>query len=85
MDLGDDQEDATEFHRDDTPMPNIWSIDIDDDKKEDDDADKNTDDDTASEKDGKTMLDDDLDKPSFLRRLGRRHKDDEDNDEPTGE
>ncbi len=97
MDLGDDQDKtASDFHRDDTPMPNIWSINDDDDDDKDkgsaktDDSDSDSDEANGADSDGTIIgQEDDLDKPSFLRRLGRRHKDDEDGqppaDEPTGE
>ena len=94
MDLGDDQPAATDFSND-TPMPNIWSIDEDEDDKDKEAKDK------PAETDSKTVLDedsedktdstpepvigssleDDLEKPSFLRRLSRRKKGAEETDE----
>ncbi len=82
MDLGDDSVTAatSDFSKE-TPMPNIWSID----DKDDDDhkaSDSSADDSDKDEDDQSgtgvvsSNLDDDLDKPSFLRRLGRRNKDD---------
>ncbi|MDL2342288.1 MAG: cell division protein FtsZ [Patescibacteria group bacterium] len=81
----DDPVAASDFSSD-TPMPNIWTI---DDKSDDDDAkaskhddkkdatDKHDDDDDEPTTriisgDGQ---DDDLERPSFLRRLAKRHKD----------
>ncbi len=66
-------EDAADFHSD-KPIPNIWAIDADNDNKNDD-LNTKTDDDknvvsgpvTHAEDD-----DDELEKPSFLRRLTRR-------------
>jgi cell division protein FtsZ len=58
------QERAHDFHNHDAPMPNIWAIGDDEDK--DDDA-------PAHE----TVVghdEEDLEKPSFLRRLGRKRK-----------
>jgi cell division protein FtsZ len=91
MNLGDDQEQTPEFHQDEEhDIPNIWAIhDHDEDDKDKDDGDK---DDDADHKDGNdddgseehevvsSNLEDDLDKPSFLRRLGRRNKGDKHDD-----
>lgn len=84
MDLGDDSvAAATSDFTKETPMPNIWSI---DDKDSDDYKDSSSsskdykdDDDRkiAAEDVVSSNLDDDLEKPSFLRRLGRRNKDDD--------
>lgn len=68
MDLPDNSG-GSEFHKD-TPMPNIWSLDNDDDKENKD----------ADQEDKKPTLetiigssdDEELEKPSFLRRLKRR-------------
>ena len=83
MELDTDQ-DKSDFHHDDTPMPNIWSIsdDADDDDKTEDDSlvDDNDDDDSESEVVTSSLEEDDLEKPSFLRRLSRRRKDEDDND-----
>jgi cell division protein FtsZ len=91
MDLGDaDQAAQTDFTSD-TPMPNIWSI------HDDEEEDKP---DTESHNDKKhdinhesgdptvsSSLEEELEKPSFLRRLGRRRKnsDDSDPEDPSGE
>jgi cell division protein FtsZ len=87
MDLGDDQEQAPEFHQDEEhDIPNIWAIhdhDEDDKDKSDDDKaddadnkDGSDDDDSEEHEVVSSSLEDDLDKPSFLRRLGRRNKGD---------
>ncbi|MEK7594756.1 MAG: cell division protein FtsZ [Patescibacteria group bacterium] len=80
MNLGDDDE-AHDFTKE-TTMPNIWSIHDDEDeaKKDDDDSadddDKSKDDNKSSDPEVITSnLEEELEKPSFLRRLGRRHKD----------
>lgn len=85
MDLDDDKGGHSDFTRDESHMPNIWSIDEDDkskDKDKDEDkADKDKDDKSDAKADDQDVvtsdLEDELEKPSFLRRLGRRHKDDE--------
>jgi cell division protein FtsZ len=86
MNLGDDSDDQHDFTKD-TPMPNIWSIhDDDEDDAKSDQADKKSDEDETDKTDGddgrddaviSSHLEDELEKPSFLRRLGRRHKDDD--------
>lgn len=69
MSLTDDKDAVADFKSDDSSVPNIWSIDDDDDKSDDSDSsDKNDDVVTAS-------LEDELDKPSFLRRLKNRRRD----------
>jgi cell division protein FtsZ len=82
MDLGDDavQSDFTK----ETTMPNIWSIHDDDEDDGKSDEDKPKDDDTGKTpsiaKDDEVVsssLEDELEKPSFLRRLSRRKKDDQ--------
>lgn len=91
-------EDESDAHADftsDKPIPNIWAIhdDEDDDKKSDDDEDKDSSDKTDKDKSKdvdhevvSSDLEDELEKPSFLRRLGRRKKhDEESDDEPKGE
>jgi hypothetical protein len=66
MDL-DDGNEASEDFTSDSPMPNIWSID-----EKDDDTD-------ASDDDHPTVVsshvEEELEKPSFLRRLAKRNKD----------
>ena len=80
----DDQDSSTDFSHDNT-MPNIWAIDEDDadDSKSKDTKDKTSGSsfeshDSENETDDDTVvtssLEDDLEKPSFLRRLAKRHK-----------
>lgn len=103
MSLSDDEDHDTaveKFTRD-SAMPNIWSIHDDDqndtDNKKTDDQDSNKDlSDGSAKDDNKSQADDivssqieedELEKPSFLRRLSRRRrasKDDDIDDEPTG-
>ncbi len=70
MNLDDETEPAHDFSKD-TPMPNIWAIDEDD--KDDDKSDK-----PQKDKDEADIvissLEDDLEKPSFLRRLSSRRR-----------
>ena len=84
MNLGDDNDDAHDFTKD-TPMPNIWSIHDDEDDSKDDKSDDHQDSsdshkgsDIKSDEDSDEVvtssLEEELEKPSFLRRLGRRHK-----------
>jgi len=104
IDMNLDEEDqdheaaVSDFTRDHN-MPNIWSIDEDDEDKSDDEASKaddkkdETDDDHKDKADDHDVvtsdLEDDLEKPSFLRRLTKRQKnpvaDENSDDEPTGE
>jgi cell division protein FtsZ len=89
MNLDDNQAPEHDFNSD-SPMPNIWSIhddeDNDDKAKSSDDSDS---DDSASHDSENhheivtSNLEDELEKPSFLRRLGRRHKDEDKPDEET--
>ncbi|HEY5152640.1 MAG TPA: hypothetical protein VII55_01570, partial [Candidatus Saccharimonadales bacterium] len=91
MNLDDNQAAEHDFTSE-APMPNIWSIHDDEDedpdskdKSSDDsdsDADDNDDDDSRhGEVVTGSSLEDELEKPSFLRRLSRRRKDDnEDSD-----
>lgn len=83
MDLNEDHSAAASDFSRETAMPNIWAID----DKDDDKVDESTPtviepdghEDTKSSFSGGTItsnLEDDLEKPSFLRRLSRRHKDD---------
>jgi cell division protein FtsZ len=96
MNLDDDNAAATDFNKD-HGMPNIWTIDEDEEEpkpaadqpersepvrtptisRSDDDADDDHDDDNQGASTGDGSLDDDLERPSFMRRLSnRRHKDD---------
>lgn len=92
MDLGDDDQSAASHDfNSDAPMPNIWSIHEDDEDTESDETDDNHDDDESKGDDNhetdnhdddgpaviSSSLEDELEKPSFLRRLGRRRKDSE--------
>lgn len=87
----DDADDHADFTKE-TEMPNIWAIhdkeeaekdnsDKDEDKKDDKNDDKDSkDDDVVS-----SELEEELEKPSFLRRLGRRRKDSgSEPDDPSG-
>ncbi|HSW85135.1 MAG TPA: cell division protein FtsZ [Candidatus Saccharimonadales bacterium] len=87
MDLDDDNKELHEDFTNDSPMSNIWSIHDEETKnkdnasKEESDKSKKADNqsDDKSDLDGglvNSELEDELDKPSFLRRLGRRRKDD---------
>jgi cell division protein FtsZ len=79
MDLKDHTDTASDFHND-APMPNIWSI------TENEDTDESQDDDTVTPRPSEAVVshhdEDELERPSFLRRLAKRaaHKDD-DNDQ----
>lgn len=81
MNLDDDKQASTDFSKD-HPMPNIWAIDDDDDvagtaPQDKSDAGAAADDDRQSSAAVGDNLDDDLERPSFLRRLSsRRHRDD---------
>lgn len=82
-----DPEEHQEFSKKDTPMPNIWSIDHagdDDDKQHLTDA---SDDSALGGVVGSAMDDDELEKPSFLRRLKLRKaaSDKKDDKEATGD
>jgi cell division protein FtsZ len=72
-----------------TPMPNIWTIDDEDrtEAKQPDDDKEDDKDDDASEGSGIVTgnLEDDLEKPSFLRRLAKRHKDEEESSDTKDE
>jgi len=69
----DDNDDEHGF-KSDAPMPNIWSITDDDDA--DDDKDEKDDDGTVSKPVVADHTEDELEKPSFLRRLAKRNKND---------
>jgi cell division protein FtsZ len=88
MNLDDDQPAADSDFNNDTPMPNIWGSMHDDDDKHDDRNDHKDDDDKKDEDDHKheehhhsvigSSLEDDLEKPSFLRRLAKRNRENSD-------
>ncbi|CAN5177349.1 hypothetical protein BH09PAT3_BH09PAT3_5160 [soil metagenome] len=75
IDMSLDDTPATSDFTTETPMPNIWAID-DDAAKHDEDTTYKADDHTSMNLDEPTIisssLDDDLEKPSFLRRLAKR-------------
>ncbi len=84
MNMSLDETSASDFSSD-TPMPNIWTIDEktdDDDKSKKDEAgsksdDKPDDDEPVTRIISGSGLDDDLERPSFLRRLAKRRKDED--------
>ncbi len=77
----EDNDDENDFVSE-TPMPNIWAIDEDQDKETDDQQDKQAESDISNEGIVSSKLEEDLEKPSFLRRLTKRHgKDEKDNNE----
>ncbi len=70
MDLDDEARERThDFHNHDAPMTNIWAI---NDENDEEDSQDNEEAPAADVVSG--SLEDDLEKPSFLRRLGRRRK-----------
>ncbi len=80
MDLEDSENTNHHFDSDDNSMPNIWSINDEEDKVEDNE--KKTKGDTNN--DSEIVIsptEEDLEKPSFLRRLARRHKDTDQNNQ----
>lgn len=80
MELDNDQPEGHEDFTSDAPIPNIWAIHDDENNDGNDKAEKSDTGDVVS-----SDLEDELEKPSFLRRLRRRKGQDEDDDEPTGE
>lgn len=94
IDMSLEDEANADAHADftkETNLPNIWAIhdDEDDKDKKDDDSDKqdsHKDEDKEDHDVVSSDLEEELEKPSFLRRLGRRKKHDESEpDEPKGE
>lgn len=89
----ENESDAHAHFSDDNAVPNIWSMHTDEDEEhknsDDDKESKASDNDKDDDKQGDIVssdLEEELEKPSFLRRLGRRKKHDEaDEDEPKGE
>lgn len=91
MSLDSEDEEHKDF-KDDTPMPNIWSIDEEDVEHEieahatpDKDSDEDNDKDEGSEDEEEhqvisSTLEEDLEKPSFLRRFGRHKKNESESD-----
>lgn len=88
MNLDDANPAASDFSSD-TPMPNIWTIS--DDKADDvsssydaangSDSNNSDDDEPPARVISGSGLDEDLEKPSFLRRLAKRHKEDKEKDD----
>ncbi|HVA11591.1 MAG TPA: cell division protein FtsZ [Candidatus Dormibacteraeota bacterium] len=101
MDLGDDDQADSRDFTSEAPMPNIWSIhEEDEEATSTDDSSASTDtqhESAADESAGDDNddpdqdsvisgnLEDELEKPSFLRRLGRRRKDSETDNEDSDE
>jgi cell division protein FtsZ len=79
----DEDHPATHDFSKETPMPNIWAIDDDkdDEDKDDDKTETKSDESTSKDDDNDeqsivtSSLEEDLEKPSFLRRLSKRHRD----------
>lgn len=88
MDMELDAKDQEEEFHADKPMPNIWAMDSTETKEEDKKADTKEDDDKKTEEASKPQVfgpavhddEDELEKPSFLRRL-TRHKNEAKKDE----
>jgi hypothetical protein len=83
MDL--DEAPSDEAFTSDKPMPNIWAIDDKDkeaDKQDEDTSHSHLHDDGPTENSPiiSSNMEDELERPSFLRRLTKRHKDSEDSD-----
>ena len=70
MNLDDEGENSHDFDKDDSSMPNIWSIDDDSEAENSGDSKSNFHNHEGSEVVGDN--EDDLEKPSFLRRLAKR-------------
>jgi cell division protein FtsZ len=83
MDLDNPQTTADDFAND-SPLPNIWTIDDQDDKDSNNDGLGHNDDDEPA-KVVTSSLEDDLEKPSFLRRLSKRRKDEKETDDDSSE
>jgi cell division protein FtsZ len=77
MNLDDDSATKEDFTSD-TPMPNIWSIHEDEDDRETAEEKSQSDNDDSEEGVVTGNLEDDLEKPSFLRRLAKRNKENHD-------
>lgn len=76
IDMSLDKDEPSDFVSDNTPMPNIWNIndDTDDSKNSKDEHGDSDDSDDQHEPIISDHTEDELERPSFLRRLGRRHK-----------
>jgi len=81
-DLSAQDQPAADFNND-QPMPNIWTIEEPTDEQDNQDESRH-DDEPASRPVVSDHDDEDVDKPSFLRRLAKRRKERSDDDEPTG-
>jgi cell division protein FtsZ len=69
MDLDKPKDGNRSFDSDDTTMPNIWSLDHDTSNNQTDKKKSVTADKSASDSEAKNIDEDELDKPSFLRRI----------------
>jgi hypothetical protein len=80
MDLPEDTEDEDQesFHSD-KPMPNIWALDNDDNNHKSEEKTESAPDQTFTG----SVEEDELEKPSFLRRLKKRKQNTEENTEKT--
>lgn len=81
LDMDLDDTPGTDFTSD-APTPNIWTIE-DDEAPESNKFDDDKDDDHSGNSVVSGNLDEDLEKPSFLRRLAKRHRDDKAADDST--
>ncbi len=80
MDLGDDKQ-TEDFHKE-TPMPNIWTLESEKEEAKENSNKKLDDSSKTSLFGDSSESDDELEKPSFLRRLkSRRNKDDNNKDD----
>jgi cell division protein FtsZ len=80
IDTSLDDQDASEDFVSDNTMPNIWTLDDKaSDKKDTEETPKNKDE--YEDEDSESDADAELEKPSFLRRLTKRHKDQDTSDE----
>jgi cell division protein FtsZ len=90
IDMSLDDNDHSASFKDESPMPNIWSIDEEAESGEntnhEDDSDEPKEDESKSESEVEenhvvsSSLEEDLEKPSFLRRLGRKRRNNSDSD-----
>jgi len=91
IDMNLDDQDESEHHfNKESNMPNIWTIDDEDAHKDDsnkDDSNDSDNNDSDNDNDNRGVvaghLDDDLEKPSFLRRLAKRKKETSDESKST--
>ena len=78
LDMDLPEQDAAKALEDDTPMPNIWSMHEDEDVDKDEKS-ENSDNKIHDKTDPEETNEDELEKPSFLRRLTRRRSQDKNN------